>query len=130
MRLTREEAIAEHRKMWNWIADNSEYYGRVMQKSHYMVQHGFENILNDCFCCEYSKYFSHLGFGLCDSCPLIWYEGQEEVPLPPSTFHCYCFTKGSPYYELSRLETEKNVEEFAAKAREIANLKQKQVDIF
>lgn len=35
MQLTREEAIANHRKMWNWIADETERWEDCATKSDY-----------------------------------------------------------------------------------------------
>ena len=58
-KLTKEEAIREHRKMWNWIADQYEqgYADSVMYlKTRYLEQyeHGkWCYITNKCFCCRY-----------------------------------------------------------------------------
>ncbi len=32
MTLTRKQAIDEHRKMWNWIADETEKRGEIVKK--------------------------------------------------------------------------------------------------
>ena len=52
--LTREQAIAEHRKMWNWIADNLE----SMKMSVYTLKQMYcneneWNLLHNCFLCDY-----------------------------------------------------------------------------
>ena len=56
MKLTKQKAIEEHRKMWNWIADQYEK-GCVTDihalKSEYMGETGLEGrLLHNCFCCE------------------------------------------------------------------------------
>lgn len=68
MGLTREEAVSEHRKMWNWIADKIEEEKRDQYieclKEKYCNREGYF-IENDCFCCGYTKY-------ICDYCPIEW----------------------------------------------------------
>lgn len=69
MKLTRKQAIAEHRKMWNWIADEHEK-GNVVKKSDYLQSHGFDprEFSNSSFLCEYVNQY-----GLnCRSCPIQW----------------------------------------------------------
>lgn len=69
MELTREEAISEHRKMWNWIADEIEKEKRDQDildlKEEYCNREGYNDIRSDCFCCGYTKY-------ICDYCPIEW----------------------------------------------------------
>lgn len=77
MQLTKERAIQEHRKMWNWIADQYENKTDLLNKTEcvddlkrwyiYMTFLG-ETIDNDCFCCEYDYEFG----GVCEHCPLEW----------------------------------------------------------
>lgn len=50
MELTREQAIKEHRKMWNWLAEHPEKPKWDYFKIHYEQ---FSHINNDCFLCEY-----------------------------------------------------------------------------
>lgn len=49
MRLTREQAIEEHRKMWNWLAEHPD-----KDKDYYLELNNFGYINNECFLCEYS----------------------------------------------------------------------------
>lgn len=74
MGLTREQAIAEHRKMWNWIADQIERGKATIDiwesKRVYMQINRIEPILNDCFLCEYTK--RNRQENICDFCPLLW----------------------------------------------------------
>lgn len=75
MELTKEKAIEEHRKMWNWIANellkpetqthNLSVYDL---KTKYCNKHGV-NILHNCWCCEYDYQFAD---DTCMNCPLIW----------------------------------------------------------
>ncbi len=78
MKLTKKRAIEEHRKMWNWIADQYENVSDVLLKYHYIdalkgyyIRTNLPNlgsIDNNCFCCEYDKQYE----GLCENCPLEW----------------------------------------------------------
>lgn len=49
MKLTREQAIKEHRKMWNWLAENPD-----MDKDDYLELNDFEYVENECFLCHYN----------------------------------------------------------------------------
>ena len=73
MQLTKEQAIEEHRKMWDWIADqiskSNERVNIYNLKEEYCDMHGL-NINNDCFLCEYTSQFSDLQ--CIYVCPLIW----------------------------------------------------------
>lgn len=78
MKLTKQQAIKEHRKMWNWIADyytsligkeveNINYmYFIEFVKKRYLTEQGIENLKCRCFCCEYTSKSD------CDNCPLKW----------------------------------------------------------
>lgn len=77
MQLTKEQAIAEHRKMWNWIANQYENRTELLQKTecvenlkHFYINNVLpgEMITCDCFCCEYDDKFG----GICDQCPIEW----------------------------------------------------------
>ena len=69
MKLTREEAILWHRKMWNWIADRieeeKEYQDINYLKKEYCDIKGFHCETNNCFCCEYTNIN-------CSLCPIEW----------------------------------------------------------
>lgn len=113
MELTREQAIAEHRKMWNWIADEIEKEKMIcdidMYKDFYLTVLRKMTILpvERCFLCEYArkeKYKKYSGT-TCDCCPVKGGGGDG------------CL--GGLYYSVCRAETWK---EQAALARQIANL--------
>lgn len=71
MQLTREEAIANHRKMWNWISDETERWEDCTTKSDYF--NTFFDLpipRNGCYCCEYAR--NIIKYSVCSVCPLLW----------------------------------------------------------
>ena len=75
MELTRKQAIAEHRKMWNWIADETKKRGYKISKKEYLYEkRGFsETLFSDCFCCEYAIFASQREEKpICSACPIDW----------------------------------------------------------
>lgn len=75
-KLTREEAIELHKKMWNWIADETERTGLLISKSDYFMLAGAQcrSIpAHTCYCCEYDRHRNSLNHnGRCKYCPLDW----------------------------------------------------------
>lgn len=73
MILTRKQAIAEHRKMWNWISDETYKQKRKVEKNEYFSEMGIHNTpLAKCYCCE----FSERNYGYCGECCIInWGNG-------------------------------------------------------
>lgn len=138
MKLTKQKAIEEHRKMWNWIADQYEE-GRATDvhalKSEYMGETGLKLWpLHNCFCCEYAntKVFSMIFSARniasvphrCTQCPVIW--GTE---VYSHRFPCEHFF--SAYEKLKRESCELDKlgvdSELCARfAREIANLPERE----
>lgn len=110
MQLTREQAIAEHRKMWNWIADRIERCETVLKipnlKIEYLTNNDIEIILGGCFLCEYAD-----SRGGCKSCPLKPRNGINE-----------CL--GGLYWECDLSHT---WQEQAKLARQIANLPERRI---
>lgn len=71
MKLTREQAIKEHRKMWNWLAEHPEKL-----KEDYLKYHEqFGHIFCDCFLCEYSHQNS--GYYCGEDCLCDWGEVND-----------------------------------------------------
>jgi len=116
-KLTKEQAIEEHRKMWNWIADNVEnmqvtkvdyikkYYMKVIRRIRV-------NIERDCFCCEYAKQQSPLQENICDYCPLDCNSKENNHIISEDLFDYFyskCVSTGR-YIQASNI------------ARQIANL--------
>lgn len=78
MNLTKDQAIKEHRKMWNWIAEQYKHGNtRVVYelKKEYCSWYGIE-ILHDCFCCEYA-FNVCVHENRCKYCPIVW--GTEHL---------------------------------------------------
>lgn len=92
MKLTKEEAIRDHRKMWNWIAimlKSERYkafdytgcgfgYGTtvVFLKQAYLNMIGLKGeVYCDCFCCEYAIHQDNQSCD-CESCPVVWQNGE------------------------------------------------------
>ena len=85
MKLTREQAIAEHRKMWLWISRQimKDYVAnrKVMTIYSYKCDYLNWNFPNEkvnskCFCCEYA--IQH-GKSLCEDCLLYWNDKCTEL---------------------------------------------------
>ena len=120
MKLTREEAVSLHRKMWNWIADRIEeekayqdYQDINNLKEEYCYREGFYYVRNDCFCWEYANCN-------CDFCPIEWGSDLKDY---------MCLDKYEVYddkglYRLSTYETD--WKEQVKLARKISNLPERE----
>lgn len=92
MKLTKKEAIENHRKMWNWIAvmlkserykafdymEHGKKYGTaiVFLKRAYINMIGLkEEILCDCFCCEYFPHHDNQSYDN-EPCLVVWQNGN------------------------------------------------------
>lgn len=78
MKLTREQAIAEHRKMWLWISRQimKDYVKNRMVRTIYSYKCVYlnnvypnERVKSRCFCCEY---VTQHGINCYKDCPLYW----------------------------------------------------------
>ena len=114
MNLTLEETIENHRKLWNWIADETERKKRKVQKEEYFTDDRIcEPVAFGCFCCHYTiDPDDTLKYVHCQKCPLDW--NVEKIQYA-------CESHDALYSVWSKLDPWKW--ETAAKlAREIANL--------
>lgn len=70
--MTREEAIKNHRKMWNWIADQYENGSKndiIAVKRQYLETMNINPYPSQlCFLCQ----FCIDNFSGCEMCPVIW----------------------------------------------------------
>lgn len=109
--LTREQLILEFRKMWNWIADETEKRQHIVFKDNYFKENGITNIpMNHCYLCQ-------LCLEQCSNCPVYW--GKDCFG-----YDIYCYDDDSPYeLWLDAYDWEEATE----LAREIANLPLKEV---
>ena len=72
---TKDQAIAEHRKMWCWIYDETVKQKRPVSKKEYLEKNNIFGLYSDCFLCEYSvnkTIKNGAKFHICDCCPLDW----------------------------------------------------------
>ena len=138
----KQEAIQNHRKMWNWIADEIEKEKNLFKynslsdlKENYFQINNLPEIQMDCFCCEYVDKYKGGWYQskACVNCPLIW--GNEEFV---DNNRCFCegFSfdddmsidceeKRGPYGKCMDAIYEGNYKEAARQARIIANLSEK-----
>lgn len=131
--LTREQAIKEHRKMWNWIAESYEQgntWNITKAKQAYFEENELGSLkTGHCFLCEYAyeKYIEEGSLEVknrCDFCPLSFKHNIFESEL-----ESYCSSQGSLYriiYDFSCSINLKQQESFrkalAGLCRTIANL--------
>lgn len=54
MNLTREQAIYECRKMWNWISEETIIRKKVIKKNEYFEKNNLKIPIEYCYLCEYS----------------------------------------------------------------------------
>ena len=119
--------IAEHRKMWNAIADYSEERGRCLNKYEYLVFYRKDlavMLTNACFLCTYALH-NRGGKSMCEYCLLQWHNksGFDYLCGPPC---CDFSDLRRPAIGLYRLfclaRDERDVPKYARYARIIANL--------
>lgn len=108
MELTREQAITEHRKMWNWIADEIEKQKickviATLKRDYFILKYN-EPFDAYCFLCLYVKQ-RHVG---CNECPIKW-EGGCCINKKETGIYDRCIKSGT-------------WQEQSALARQIANL--------
>ena len=124
MWLTKEQAIAKHRKMWNWIADqleNPEAQKSVYDlKEEYCIRNNI-NILSHCFCCQYDsiEFFNDYNVKKCSNCPLKWGTENEYEDY-------YCEQEDGLWITANNLSKLNRFKEAAEVARQIANLPEKE----
>ena len=109
-KLTFDEAIENHRKMWNWIADETEKRQKALDKDSYFKENKLHRCYCNSYCCEYAAENSLGIMRDCNMCPIEWGNGIK------------CRDDGELYYQWENSVYFDNWQ-FAAKyAREIANL--------
>lgn len=138
MELTKQKAIEEHRKMWNWIADQYEE-GCTMDihalKFKYMEETELEERpLHNCFCCEYAseKVDSMISSAKdiesvphrCTQCPVIWGTEVYSHLLPCEHFLSAYQKLKEESCRLYKLDVDSEL--CARFAREIANLPERE----
>lgn len=123
IKMTKEEAIVNHRRLWNEIADMLDRGERCnhvdVLKRQALNNIGEENdIHNNCYCCEYAK-------NDCSRCPVIWNnESYDDYMCEigyEDDFSIYV-EHNSEWANFLILIGEKDYDTAAKIAREIANL--------
>lgn len=120
MKLTREQAIAEFRKEWNYIADEIEKFKMVIDiqdcKRRYCLTNIRYPVKNYCFLCEYTS--GDWWDVKCEKCPIIWGEEHDGLPCDGE-----CWEDNEEKYGLWwKCLNAKTWQEQATLARKIANL--------
>ena len=113
--------IAEHRKMWNAIADYSEKRGRCLDKYEYLAFYCKDLLVmltNGCFLCTYGLH-NRGDKSMCDRCLLRWHNesGSDFLGGPPC-----CGSSDSLYTLFCLARSERGALKYARYARIIANL--------
>ena len=121
MKLTFEEAIENHKKMWNWIADETLNRKKTVTKSDYFKENNIEECYNYCFCCQYAtdnSDITQLGLEMknCMICPIDW------CKIVGNYDECQCFEHNTPYDWWIDACDLKEWKIAAKYARQIANL--------
>lgn len=90
MDLTKQRAIIEHRRMWNWIAEHGWEVYQLLNNKHKtlgIIKRFYLELNHDkvivskphfsCFCCEYVKRnLENPEILDCSKCPLDWGNGK------------------------------------------------------
>lgn len=124
MKLTREEAIENHRKMWNWIADETEKRKRKVKKIEYFYEHMLDFCFVNCYCCQYvygdDGDYAVL-FTKCDLCPIEWGVKTNDCICDES-----CLNGESLFCKFVNTYSD-DYKNAAKYAREIANLPERKI---
>lgn len=111
MNLTFDQAIEEHRKMWNWIANETLKRKRVITKKDYLYRYPDLDLENECFLCEYV--FNNMNCD-CDYCPVTWRNSDDSGK--------YCCSTDALYLKFTIARDNNDHKEAAIIARKIAEL--------
>ena len=128
--LTKDEAIELHRKMWRWIAEETEKLGRKVYKWEYFKAMGIDENdvpIYDCYCCEFDilERFNRHCTSNCEECPLDWGAGYETGYIEVNCLTIeYFYVQRFGYFR--RWVNTKSPEEAAELARIIAELPEKE----
>lgn len=116
MELTKKQAISEHRKMWNWIAEETLKQKEIIFEGDYLEKfYPDENIFSNCFCCEYA--FQNVIS--CTNCPINWGNNAESRA---------CIRSESPYCKWIIAGNKADWQQAAILAKEISELPEKQIN--
>lgn len=78
--LTKQEAVENHRKMWNWISSETLKRKRKVTEKDYFNEVRLDDFLiEDSYCCEYDDQKHEFNESFCKHCPLVWESKVGEV---------------------------------------------------
>lgn len=127
MKLTRKEAIENHRKMWKWIAEKSLERKEKVQKDDYFAENGkidWRSVPDlQCYCCHFTKQ-NELRALVCDKCPLMWGDNAADNCIDIYVNGILFEYKGT----WSKWVREKDYEKAAEYALQIANLPERRME--
>ena len=121
VKTNKDFVIAEHRKMWNAIADYSEKCGRCLNKYEYLAFYCKDLVVmltNGCFLCTYGLH-NRGNKSMCERCLLRWHDKSEPDLL--CGLQC-CYGSDSLYSLLCLARDKHDAPKYARYARIIANL--------
>ena len=73
--MTKAETVISHRKMWNWIAEQTKKRRVIVKKVAYFDAMNIEYEQRphcNCFCCQYEKEVRNFTNKECQCCPILW----------------------------------------------------------
>lgn len=121
--LSKQEVVAKHREMWNWIANETLKRKRKISKAEYFsemkIPFGHRPLFG-CYCCEYTKQKAKNLDIYCNLCPLDW--GSKVNGFMCENKYEHYDKKG--LYAQWRCEID--YKKYAELAREIANLEERE----
>lgn len=104
MNLTREQAVAEFRKMWRWIAQKTLMCERKVEKKEYFIENDLKFVNSYCYLCEYScsqkKHIFKFESG-CAFCPII--RAKERIICNCCNGLYYLWEKETDYKKCAKL---------------------------
>lgn len=112
MYFTKKQAVLEHRKMWNWIAQKTLELKQVVSKEDYLSENNISlfGLKNNCFCCKYDRQFVDSIQCPCNHCPINWggtatrymcEDEKENELVPGNTYNCWITAFDDGNYKLA-----------------------------
>lgn len=102
--LTREEALQLHREMWTdmqkELGDCPSAKDRKRYKGKWVREHGYTDVLSNCFLCEYvvNKPRDRYGVDSCTLCPIDWGSLSDDGFGSCTSTYCFESREGDAIY--------------------------------
>lgn len=121
--LTKKKTIEEHRKMWNWIADQLEKPHNSKTVEQLKIQYcDIHEVAprHECFCCAYAAQFiQNNRYENCVFCPVCWDSDMKKYMCENRSGE---FDEQGMWLRAQDLSKYKEYQEAAIIARQIAEL--------